>query len=324
MAGILDTLSEVIKTLTKKMKGDNTISREDILESCDLVIQQQQTVIECIGALSKNEQAALLKILSHPLNKDVAEGMVTYRRAVGNTATRLDNASFLGALLEAEKRLVKLTKEISSNIDTLFTEREFTISQTKVSHAATIGIIRNANILSSFLINLVDYLQQEFLGTVKDLPRYRTVFIKKYASDVAEIVGDVIDKSGRYSFLAEIDAIRTKGQDLLLYTEGQSIADYGNSDDYRQVTRSASIGFNVVSIMMYLRNSWDNMKRLKYLQNQQLKSWMENKNALLRMKLAGIDPNSEEYIRTAEIVASYEKLITEYEKKINAYLEDTD
>ena len=323
MSNILYDIGNVIGSMIGKAKVEKAISREDVLESCQLVNQTQQIVVDGLSLIKgKEEESLLLQILAKPKDKFVAEGYTLFMKNLRSSAKRLLTEKFLGAPVEAEKRLAKLTNEIASNIDTLFKEKELKLNGTRISHASVMSIIKNANVVSAFIINLLDYARQDYLGTEKDIPRYRTMYIRDNAFTVASIVTDVIDKGNKYSFLAEIEKIRRDGQDLLLYTEGQTISAYGNEKDYAQISHGLRIGFSPIAIGLYIRNWYDNYRNQQHLYNQQLKGWMETRAAMMKLKMNNIDPSSEEYRRLETIAANYERLIAQYDEKINKYLSE--
>lgn len=250
--------------------------------------------------------------------KNVYDELVkSYRGKAAND----ERARIMGALLEANRDMLKIMQEISTKLDKLVDEEAITIWNIRMSYVAILGIMRQSDMLCRFTTYLYSYMIRLSSQTDRSIPRYREAYLCDHVQKVAYLVTQIRDKKGPYTFLHEVDTLRRKNADLVLGATGSF--NFGNF----AVMSNYSISFldNIITALSCLNifgaaiDAWDDYQFAKYEKNKEMKEWLENHTALLRMDMEDMDKTSPEYQRLVTIVKTYDEKIAEYDRDIQEF-----
>ena len=317
----LKSLSDMVSALIQHKADEATITRADITETCNEILAAQNNIREILQVVGKPERSAMLTAMKGS-KIPAAVAYQTYVKALASRkSTNYEAEAFFGSLEKANKTMLGLIADILKNVDQLIDDKNITIHNTRITHAATLGILSHANLLTTFTAYLLDAACGVVVEDTKRLPKYREVYLTKNALAVARVVDLINDREGRYNFVKEMDGLKRRGDDLMLWTERGTIDEYGSDRPYEDA-KGFIMGFLDVTIPFYaVRKFWDDYKHNQYLKNRNTKAWLEQRVALVRYKLAGMDPNSPEYIKAEEVAANYDELISKYDRKIQDYMD---
>jgi hypothetical protein len=152
-----------------------------------------------------------------------------------------------------------------------------------------------------------------------EIIKYRYDEMNESAEKVAELVTHMVAKSGRYSFMADINKMRQKNVDLVLHAKDSSFLDYINPRNIpvgvmNNIT-TGIIGFTFITWIVERFSDW---KHLQYQRNLEFKHWAEQQAAYYRMKLTE-ESSPEQIARIEKILDAYTQKIIKIDSEIADY-----
>ena len=226
-------------------------------------------------------------------------------------------------VIDVNKKFVKILQQAQKNIDKLIVDDELTIFSTRISHVALLGLLKQSELYGTYS----SFLLSQFIKIAADdrslTPGYRVQYLVSNLSDFAKVTNLVSEKVGRYSFLGEVENMKKKNINMLLYANGKTFDFFTRSSDFNITTLSyLKHGVNALNIFGWIGGIFIDIQHQRYLKNKQTKEWMENSVALLKMSLDETDPNDPKYRNQMDIIEAYSTEISKLDKKINEYLEE--
>ena len=227
----------------------------------------------------------------------------------------------LASLRDANNAYAKLLGEISAKIDTVLENDKVDIYNVRLSQLAVLGLIRQSDCVVNFSLYLYTYLVRMASHSAASLPKYREVYLLDNCPKVVKYVSDILDKKGNYYFMRDMNDIRAHQRDMIVGATGKFdffhfTTTQGFSISFLDNIASALSCLNIFGAAM---DAWDDYQQDKYEKNKEIKEWLENHNALLRMDLMNMDKTSPEYQKTVEIIKAYDAKIAEYDQMIQAF-----
>lgn len=229
-----------------------------------------------------------------------------------------------GALLSANKEYINILNEIDANLEKLFEEESVTIYNTRMSGIMVFGILRQSDLIGTYSVYLWDHVIKSVAHKQTTPPvRYRAKFLIENMQRVVDIVNDVVNAEGKYSFVTDLMNIKKQQGDLILHAAGSllpslSIARLFNSRSMSSLT----YGVYFLNVFLWAGEKWDNYQHCRYQRKEEFKAWMETHVALLRLELASKDPNSPEYQHMLKLIDAYDQRIIKYDRDINEYMKE--
>ena len=258
---------------------------------------------------------------SNTVAKDVLK---VYQKQLRAKAAQAEAKSFLLSLLQANQFLIEIMQEIDKKFDTVVDTESITLYNVRFSYIATLGIIKQSELVGNFTAYLITYLINVNRGTENNIPKYRLVYLMSHVNEVAEIVSELLGRNGKYSFVDDIVQLRKRFQDIE-FNSATNIRGFDGSLLSIPGTLLNWI-YNLIpligSLFTGLIDDFDEWKLNKYEEKKEMKEWMQQHVAMLRMDLDGVDKTSPEYIRLTKVIEAYDAKITEYDKEILKFEEE--
>lgn len=230
-----------------------------------------------------------------------------------------------GALLSANKTFIEILSQIEANLDSLFDEEEITIYNTRMSGVMVFGILRQSDLVATYSVYLWDHVVKSIAHQRTSPPvRYRSKYLIENLQRVIDIVNDLVNAEGKYSFVTDLMNLKKQQGDLILYaSNGGSFLNFlvPRLFNSRSVA-NLMYGAYVLNIFLWAGEKWDNYQHLRYKRKEEFKNWMETHVALLRLELASKDPNSPEYQQLLKYIDAYDQRITAYDRDLNEYMKE--
>lgn len=325
--GILDSLSNKIMSLVKK-KDSTKITQDNISSILKLQKETLEDLYRVITSFKPEEMAKFSKkyfsTRFNPNNKNnVSYILPTLMKKYQGKALVLEKKSLFGAETFALSVFIKINEELLRNIDKFIKNEGIKLYEGKISTVMLFGII----VETKFLYNYVSYLFNHVSGAVTQTQLYPIPYQAKYLQENIEpfitLINNTCEKDATYSLVKEQDQLRRQNADLLLYSNDQTFLNFLNdnaisSTGNRKLT-SGIFGLGIVGEIVSAFNTWSHAS---YMKNKMTKEYYENKVALMRFDLLGIDPNSEEYKTIAKRIELYEAEIAKLDKQIREYEEE--
>ena len=324
---VLSDLSTTVLDFVKNSIKLKSLNKEDILSIIEENLKVHQNVISSTNSLTNvNIQKAMEKYESNKGNSKLPSNDIfndlykLYNRPVKDLIMK---THALAPIIDVNKKFVKILQQAQKNIDKLIIDDELTIFSTRISHVALLGLLKQSELYGTYS----SFLLSQFIKIAADdrslTPGYRVQYLVSNLSDFAKVTNLVSEKVGRYSFLGEVENMKKKNINMLLYANGKTFDFFTRSSDFNITTLSyLKHGVNALNIFGWIGGIFIDIQHQRYLKNKQTKEWMENSVALLKMSLDETDPNDPKYRNQMDIIEAYSTEISKLDKKINEYLEE--
>lgn len=324
MADIFATLANSLSDYVKGKVKLRALRREDLDEYLKINIESHETISKILDGLSDAEYKSWFQLVKMKLAKENSPSAKIYDRYVSSLrgeAASKERSVPLKSLVKVNDEFANLLKEIRKKLDTVIEEEKVDIYNVRLSTLAVLGIMKQSNTIIRFTSFLYSYLIKLSMDKQRGIPKYREAFLVEHVEEAARIVTDVLGKKGAYLFMREMNDLRQHQRDMVVGATGKF-------DFYKfTTTRGFSISFldNILGALGSLNifgaalDAWDDYQQDRYERNKEIKEWLEQHNAILRMDLQQMDPNSPEYQRTASIIEAYDAKIAEYDEAINKF-----
>lgn len=324
MSNILMDLASGLAKIVKDKVKLRSLNKSDIQTLLRNNIEGHKKMVYVLDLQDdRSWQSWFNKDVKNALNKSnsPAKGVLNnYIKALSGKAAQEERKRPLKSLREANDKFAEVLENISKKIDMLMEQEAIDIYNVRMSHIAVLGILRQSDMVMNFSMYLYAFLVRSASHTVSSIPRYREIFLQDKQDRVSKIVSQILDKKGPYTFLGEVQSLRSKQADIVLGATGFSTP--GNS-----IISGFSISFldNIMTALSCLNifgaalDAWDDYKMEKYEKNKETKEWLEQHNALLRMDLEEMDKTSPQYQKTLAVIKAYDEKIAEYDEKITKF-----
>lgn len=185
------------------------------------------------------------------------------------------------------------------------------------------GVFQEINMFNKYTSFLIENFSNGCSGIIQNPMGYRVKFLREHKEEYIAAVNNAVNNSGLYSFLQDINKIKSNNMDLILYADGASGLPMLNPSAFNIQAKSkikhGIKGFNVVSA---ISDWWYDYRLNKYNENKSFKEWLEANRARLMFELSNTDPNSPEAIRLNKIIDVYNREIADYDAKLREFEED--
>lgn len=323
----MDIFTNLASKLTDYVKDKiklRSLRKEDVQELLRINIESHQKIAHALDVMSDAQMRTWYGDLRPLLKKhgqkvdDVPDIYISQLRG---KAANLERSRPLSSLRDANEAYAKLLEEISKKIDTVLEQDRVDIYNVRLSQLAVLGLIRQSDKVVNFSLYLYAYLVRMASHSVASLPKYREVFLLDNCTMVSKAVSDILDKKGSYYFLRDMNDLRSKQRDMIVGATGKFdffhfTTTQGFSISFLDNLMSALSCLNIFGAAM---DAWDDYRQEKYEKNKEIKEWLENHTALLRMDVMQMDKTSPEYQKTLDIIKAYDAKIAEYDQMIQEF-----
>lgn len=316
--------NNVANYLTNYVKGKvklHSLRKEDLQavlrDSIELHLKIEKALSQ-FGAKDLRDWYANLKPVLKKRGGKIDSAFDVYVSQLRGKAASFEREYPFKSIQKANDAYAKLLEEISKKIDTILEADKVDIYNVRLSTLAVLGIIKQSDRVANFSIYLYAYLMRVSSHSAASIPKYREKYILDHLQTVTLAISNILDKKGSYLFLREMNDLRNNQRDLVVGATGQF--------DFHHfaIVKGFSVSFldNILGALGSLNifgaawDAWDDYRQDKYERNKEIKEWLEQHNALLRMDLANMDPTSPEYQKTLNIIKAYDDKIAEYDRAI--------
>lgn len=322
---IFSSITQVFTKLAKDKIDAKAMSRSDVEAFLAAAIQSHKNLSDALDISSSKDLRDWMTSTIRPKLKDCKRACCSaydsYKTELsGNLQTREDNRPF-STLSDANDAMRKLLEKISDHLDEFFEKETVTLKDTRLSQLAVYGIIQQSDELCKFTEYLYSFIVRVGCDKTDDIPKNRDVFLMEHAKSVGRLVDNILNKNRNYDFLREVKDIRTHQSDVVI-----GIDESYNFDRFVDV-RYFRQGFldSLLAALSYLNifgralDQWELYKINKNERRKETRDWMVTHTALLRMELAGTDPNDPQYLKLQSIISAYDDKIAEYDRQIEQF-----
>jgi hypothetical protein len=320
-------IGQVILDFVKQSAKLKSISKADIIDILELNITTHKNIDFGIKSMTPTQTKELFR--RYVSNKDMYKKLISKEipidipKGLRNNARDLDSKNVLSAYMHTNKMFIKIQEDILKNIDKIMVEKELTIMNTRLGFVSLLGILRQSETYGCYFSYLLDQIFTISNKKGSDIPGYRSKYLVVNKELFIDITNTICDKKGTYSFLNEMDDLKRKNANLLLYANGNTVDMFAKSSNYTSSVLSyLKSGLYALNIFLWVGEIVDDYKHNRYLKNKHIKEWLESHVANLRYDLADKDPDSPEALKLQKIIDAHDSKIVEFDRKISKYLDE--
>jgi len=325
---IMDTLKSLAAIFYRFLKDTikiRTVDKDDLRDVIRTNIKRHETFCKLFKTFNAQDyKQFVIRYMDKIKLSKVPSAKVheAYTKALTGKAVQMEQRQFLSSLYNANEEFVDILKQIDKKLDTLIEEERITISDTRITHVAVLGILRQSDILSCWSMFLWSQLIKLATNTNKDIPKYRVEYLTNNVDCVARVASHMANHTGPYSFLAEADQIKRKNADFVLGASGGSFLNMISASNYtRGFFDNIETALSMLNIFRWGGEKWDDWMHERHLRDVETLQWMEQHVALLRMDMMDTDPNDPKYQKLVKVIEAYDNKISDYDRKIKSYEE---
>ena len=319
---IFDTIRNKFMNIVKRSATPVKVYKEDLLKLIENNIKSHKSIVSVLDNDIKPKE--LLKWISEVKEKAKSSNVPykniynDYFSKLNGKALNLERACPFDSLIHANNILANILTEITKNIDNLIENDEFTVYTVRMSQLALMGVIAQSNRLISFTAYFYHFLVMFHAGNAANLPKYRGAYLVDNLNEITTLVNALNDKKGITNFLKEISDLKKAQADII--PGADTTFEFTGQV---QVSRfSVSIldyilgGLSHLNILDSLLEAWDDYRLEQYRRNKEIKEWLEQHVALLKLEMNELDSTSPEYIKLTSVINAYSEMIAEYDQAI--------
>ena len=319
---ILNRLSQSLTSIFgSNTTRTKTLSKEDLEKILTDNIDQHNDIITALSTGTDRELIDWMNNKVQPTLRDsnskCKEVYDIFKKKLNSRALQMEMKRPLGSLLATNEIYVKLLSDMLKNIDKIVEEEEVDIYNARLSQIATLGIIKQSDDLAEFSAYLYSFLTRIVTQDTSNIPRNRDVILLEKAEPMANMCSDVILR-GKLNFLTEIENLKKNQSDTVIGATGNF--NFVAYTDARRLTPSfldyLASALSCLNFFSAGLDLWDDFILSRYERKKELREWLANHNALLKMDLANTDPNDPRYVKLQNIIHVYDDKIAEYDREI--------
>lgn len=323
---IFKTIEQSLVSFIKDKIKLNSLRKDQVREIISMEKDMLKSLSVALGSCDKVSMEFLTRKYYAAVKPDMKDN-IDYiipgmRRKLNAKARNLEEAKTFGAAEKAVSTYMTILSDIEKNLDTLFEKEEITLYESKLSNLMVLGMLREADILVNYTSYLYTYFGDTIANKKETIIRYRRKYLIENYEKYLNILDFVCNKEGNYRYLQDIDTVKRKNADLILYANNNSFLNIVNTRlfDLNHIfhLKYSILGFNFFTSILSLFNDW---QHAQYQKKKDLKEWLEFHNARLKQELRETDPNAPEYARLTKIINAYDMKLTDLDKKIHDYEE---
>jgi hypothetical protein len=318
---IFQAMGSLLKKQIMSSGKMKSLSKSDLLDIIDTNMKSHEAINMIKTSFSKSELNEVFNRYSKNTqfsklpSKEIPLG---YASKLTGSARSDELSSRMSIVMSVNSKFIKILEELKKHIDDLVGQDNINLFNCRLSHVAILGILRESELFGTY----TTYMWSQ-LVSLDNVPKYRVDYLMAHRDDYIRILNTINNKTGRYYFIPEIDQMKKRDVNLKLYdsSSDQTVDTYVRPSDFSSATLVhfgfGSFFFNIFS---WIGETFDDWRHNRYLKNERLKEWMEQHNAILKLELGNMDPNSEEYMRKKKITEYWDDELTKIDRKINKYL----
>lgn len=324
MSTVVELLSEKANRILKRGNDISDFSKEDFLNFMGVTQSSLKAVVESFEEIQSAEMKSLGVYVQERINDRAAMNIQIYRQflgRIGNEAQKDERNGVFSSILNAIKKYQLVLNEIEKNINSLFENKVISLYNTKLSHVAIIGVIKNAGTLCDFAWFLFNGVCFDIGLGIERPARYRFSFLNTYKDQMGACVNDLYAGVGDGAIFNEIVQLRRNNKDILLVNEEEKVNDSMISTAGLNQSLSSSIiaGLMDLNIFRWIGEAWNLYRDSHYRGLEEKKDWMKTHVQLLRFKLQGMSEDDREYQKYQKIINNYDNMVAAADEKIKQY-----
>ncbi len=295
--------------------------KEVLAEYIDLLIADHKMISDVLEPLSGKYSTVLANKLKDT-KKATAEGFgmyIDFRKRLVGRALDIEMKNTMGSVAKANLIYINILNDIQNNLDKLFTIKKINLFNMRISHIIVIGVLYQSEQLAKFSKYMQSILSLAIDGKIKELPKYRAMYIESNTSELAACITALHKKAGVVNYKGMVKSIKMSASDFTLVTE-DNIVQVKKAEGMKTTADTRRVMIMGIAGLPGLHTLGEVMNNLKQKAHEARileQEWMKAHTALLIAKLDGMDENDPEYKKLVKIIKKYEDMINKLQRKID-------
>ena len=317
-----DQLAEKVEKELGPETRIKKIKKDDFVEDLAVTRKRLDGVLESINRFAEPEREAIANRIfefSNAKGNHACEIYTSMAREVGRDDLRFA----FNSILTTGSAFAVILKDISDSTNEIFSENTMTIHNTKLSHLTVFGMVAEANIFTDYAVYLFDCCSAEIVThrAIPELGRIKPYKMKYLDDHYEHMVYMLKNYINPRIYLEDIKHLRKSQYDIQLVNNNQKF-NGGFLQSSKMGTSRNFISSMAFNPFYWLGEQYNLYKQARYMKQSKEKEYLESHVALLRMELAGVDPNTDEYRKRTKTIQAYDNMIAQLDQKMADYMND--
>lgn len=323
-----DLTTEVEKRINEQTRTGN-ITKDAVEQMFDVSLNVHKQINGCFsqmdGAFNKTLRDRMENLKS---NKECTSIQCYYKlvNSLSPKLKRMEETKLFSSFIEINNKFIKCLEDLMKNFDTYIDIETLALPKAKLSHYLIMGLSEKSDVVCQFFQFLLSGIIYDIVLSLKDAPKYRTVFLEKSFKDVATYMDD-IDKIGSNSqpIKTMVDNLKKNNNNVVVVSNtGENLTAYLQSKNINPSTLDNTIkGSKRLRVFGRIGEAWETFRYYWIVRRTKVnKEWMLNQISLLKDELEGMDENDPNYQRLVKAVENYSVKISQYDARVQKYMEE--
>ena len=327
MASAIDLLGEKVNKVLKNGADTKDISKEDFRNFMGITLSSLKAMLESFDELQQSESEALgLSMLERQKDRAAMNVQIyyLYLSRLSGQAQRDERKNPFSSLITAAKNYQTVLDEIDKNIDKMFENKVISLYNTKLSHVAIVGVIKNACDLCDFSWYLFNGICYDIGMGIEKPAKYRFSYMNTMKEKMSALVSDMYAGVGDGAIFNEVLRLRRENKDMLLVNDQNEVNSgmISTANLTKGLCGSITSGLMSLNIFRWIGEAWNSYRDSYYRGLEEKRDWMQTHVQMLRLKLQGMDQNDREYQKLQKIINNYDDMVAAADEKIKKYREE--
>ena len=327
MASAIDLLGEKVNKVLKNGADTKDISKEDFRNFMGITLSSLKAMLESFGELQQSESEALgLSMLERQKDRAAMNVQIyyLYLSRLSGQAQRDERKTPFSSLITAAKNYQTVLDEIDKNIYKMFENKVISLYNTKLSHVAIVGVIKNACDLCDFSWYLFNGICYDIGMGIEKPAKYRFSYMNTMKEKMSALVSDMYAGVGDGAIFNEVLRLRRENKDMLLVNDQNEVNSgmISTANLTKGLCGSITAGLMNLNIFRWIGEAWNSYRDSYYRGLEEKRDWMQTHVQMLRLKLQGMDQNDREYQKLQKIINNYDDMVAAADEKIKKYREE--
>lgn len=318
-----DLQKDIRKVLISKNKHA-VITRSSVIKRIDMATASLKNFRLIGSSLSPEHDKIIWNFIEtegkqHPYAAIYAE----FVHKLEGQAAQNERKSPMRTCDQVAGRFITTLDDITDKVPRMFDDK-MNLNSMRFSHLAILGTVELCEQFAKTCVYLYQGIAHEIIQETPEPPRYRYKYVHDHLQTLVNVTNWVYRGNGPIAYEVALKELRNANNDILIADDnGDPNTKFFNMNKVSRNT-SSFLGSAMQNPFFILGKLWVEWERRRISKLEQEREWIESNVALLKLKLENVDRDSPEYTKREKVVERYEGIISELDRKINKYYEDSE
>lgn len=311
----------------------NTVSSKNFKDNLAILIQRYKSLLT---AFDKFHPADLQKLADRIYatknnipNMKQGKACQTYAEIVASIRSTKDAKVAFSDMNKTAKNILNVLNNFYVNAGAVFGGSDtISIQNAKLSHLSAMGFVEEAEKYLDYEVSLLNTVTYEIVNRngvseLAPIAPYRYKFLDDFKQNFIDFYNKMMGGKHTAYLSGFKKLIKSKDNIFVGNVTGGSNLPYLSDKSKAEMDKNlfGTWSLNPFRWLGELYNVWRHDKYVKMgAEREELMAHV----ALLQLELSEKNPNSEEYAKAVKVIDSYNQMIAELDRKINAYYNEED